>query len=98
MIEEFDDIAREMGVEAQLLALGGKFQVFFMHDKPVDYRTAIKTVPHKYAAYERAVVESGVLMHQSPTMHHGISAAHTEKDLRKIITAMKNGLKKAKEA
>lgn len=97
LAKEFDDIAHEMGVEARLLALGGKFQVYFMHDEPVDYRTAIKTDPRKYSAYQRAVVDSGVLMHQSSTMHHGISAAHKKKDLKTILTAMKNGLRKAKE-
>jgi len=98
MMKEFDDIAHEVGVEAKLLGLAGKFQVYFMHDEPVDYRTAIKTDPRKYSAYQREVVESGVLMHQSPTMHHGISAAHAKKDLKTIIAAMENGLKKAKEA
>lgn len=97
LAKEFDDIAHEMGVEARLLALGGKFQAYFMHDEPVDYRTAIKTDARKYSAYQRAVVDSGVLMHQSSTMHHGISAAHKKKDLKTILTAMKNGLRKAKE-
>jgi glutamate-1-semialdehyde 2,1-aminomutase len=98
LVKAFDDIAQDVGIEAKLVALAGKFQVYFMHEQPVDYRTAIKTDGQKYSAYQRAVVESGVLMHQSPTMHHGISAAHTKEDLKTIIGAIETGLKKAKDA
>lgn len=94
----FDDIAHKLSVEAKLLTLAGKFQVYFMRDEPVDYRTTIKTDGRKYSAYQRTVVEAGVLMHQSSIMHHGISAAHTKKDLETIIAAMETGLKKTKEA
>jgi len=98
MTKQFDAIKDEIGIEARLLGLAGQFQVYFTSQEPVDYRTAIATDSRKYAAYHHEVLESGVLMHQSPTMHHGISAAHAKKDLQTTISAMRNGLKKAKEA
>jgi glutamate-1-semialdehyde 2,1-aminomutase len=91
--KQFDSIAEDMHIDALLSALGGKFQVYFMHEEPVDYRTAIKTDARKYAAYYKSVLDSGVLMHPTPTFHHGLSAAHTRTELNIILKAMENGLR-----
>ncbi len=91
--KEFESVATDLEVDAQLSALGGKFQVYFLKEEPTDYRTAIKTDSRKYAAYYREVLDSGVLMHPTSTFHHGISAAHTRTDLRMILLAMKKGLR-----
>ena len=79
-----------------MTGIAGKFQVYFTDEDPSDYRTALATDHRKYAAYQRSVVGSGVLIHSSPTMHHGISAAHTKLDLKRIIVAIEKGLEKAK--
>src|SRR5208282_6638458 len=94
--KEFESIATDLGVDAQLSALGGKFQVYFLQKEPTDYRTAIKTDNRKYAAYYREVLDSGVLIHPTSTFHHGISAAHTRTDLRTILAAMEKGLRASK--
>jgi glutamate-1-semialdehyde 2,1-aminomutase len=98
LIKEFENAAVEVGIEARLQSIAGKFQVYFTSKEPVDYRTAITTDSKKYGAYHREVVESSVLMHPGPTIHHGISAAHTKKDLQTIMAAIRKGLNKAKEA
>jgi len=94
--KEFASIANVIGIEAKLATLAGQFQVYFTHEEPTNYRTAIKTDNRKYAAYYRAVLDSGVLIHPSATFHHGISAAHTRTDLRAVLQAMKKGLHAAK--
>lgn len=96
--KEFEDIADAIGIEAHLLTLGGQFQAYFTDTEPIDYRTAMTTDQKKYAAFRRAALESGVLMHGSALMHHGITSAHNKSQLKAILEAMRNGLKNAKLA
>jgi glutamate-1-semialdehyde 2,1-aminomutase len=97
MKKEFIRVTDEVGIEARLMALAGKFQVYFMKEEPVNYRTAVKTDSSKYAAYYKVAIESGVFIHQSATMHHGISYAHSQKQLQTIVDAMRKGLQRARE-
>jgi len=98
MKKEFSNLVEEIGIEAKLMALAGKFQVYFMNEEPTDYRTAIRTNASKYAAYYKAAVESGILIHQTATMHHGLSKAHEKEQLQTIMNAIRQGLVSAKNA
>jgi glutamate-1-semialdehyde 2,1-aminomutase len=92
------DSAKRIHVDATLVCIGGKFQVYFMREEPTNYRTAIASDHKKYVAFRNEVVNSGVLMHPTFIIHHGITAAHTKRELQAIGTAMQEGLRKAKDA
>jgi glutamate-1-semialdehyde 2,1-aminomutase len=95
LMREFDTAAADLKIDAILRAIGGKFQVYFTRHEPKDYRTAVSVDREKYRVFQREVVDSGVIMHPSITMHHAITYAHSRSDLRSIIEAMEKGLKKA---
>jgi glutamate-1-semialdehyde 2,1-aminomutase len=95
--KQFGEVASSLGVEAILVALGGKFQAYFIDEAPVDYRTAMKTDAEKYAVFRRAVLEGGVMMHPLATSHHGVTWSHTREAMDEILVAMENGLAQAKK-
>jgi len=95
--KRFDASAKETHVDAKFVGTGGKFQVYFTNEEPTDYRSATRTDHHKYEVFRNEVVSSGVLMHPTFTIHHGITSAHTKSHLDAVISAMKNGLRKTNE-
>ncbi len=96
LVKEFDAAASSIGVEAICRSIAGMFQVYFTKIEPVDYRTASRTDPRKYRLFHREMIKSGVLMHSSASAHHGIAAAHSEKDLRQIMKGMESAIMKAR--
>jgi glutamate-1-semialdehyde 2,1-aminomutase len=98
LLDEFKTISSEVGIEAKLNAIAGKFQIYFAHDCPINYRTALLADSRKYKAFQREVVKAGVLFHASEFGMHGISYSHLKSDLKLMVQAMKAGLREAKSA
>jgi glutamate-1-semialdehyde 2,1-aminomutase len=96
LTKRFEKVSSKVGIRAVMQGIGGKFQVYFTNDRPVDYRTAISGRPQQYAAYHRAMLDSRILLNPSPTSHQGITSAHTRDDLEAIITGMEKALENCK--
>lgn len=94
--EEFNALARQKGVAAQMLGKGGHFQVYFTDAELNNYRAAATTNGEQYAKYVNALQERGVWCSQSPLSHHVLSIAHDGSVIDKVLTAMDQALQATK--
>jgi len=97
LAKEFSDAAEEIGVQARLQHFAGKFQVYFTDREVVDYRSAVSCDAKKYSVYYESMLGSGIFMLPSHTIHHGVTAAHTQQDLDVIVSAMREALREVKK-
>jgi len=97
LVKNFEDAAEDLGLEARLQEIAGKFQVYFTDREVVDYRTAVGCDEQKYLIFQEKMLNSGILMWPSYTLHHGITAAHSKEDLETISKTMETALEEVKE-
>lgn len=95
--KRFSEMVEELGVKARLQHFAGKFQVYFTDREVVDYRTAISCDLKRYSVFYESMLNSGIFMLPSHTIHHGVTAAHTEQDLESIASSMRNALIEVKK-
>lgn len=81
----FREISERRGIPARFQGFGGLFQVYFLKDKVVDYRSAFPTNKDQYAKFQQTMLQGGILWSTGPYFHHGITAAHSGKDIQKIL-------------
>jgi len=93
----FTELAQEERVTARLQSLGGQFQVYFTEDEVYDYRTAARADPRQFSIFQEEMLREGIYALPIPLFHHGIVAAHSRGDLKKILTAMRTGLKRVRQ-
>jgi glutamate-1-semialdehyde 2,1-aminomutase len=92
---KFHESKNAAGVRARFQGVGGKFQVYFVEaEKVANYKEAAASDSKSYSIFSNAMVESGVLYHQSRFFHHGTARAHDTEDIEQIATAFRNGLDK----
>lgn len=91
---KFSELAREADIAAQLVGLGGQFQVYFTDKKISDYRTACKADPTKFKEFQEELLRAGIYTLPIPLFHHGLVAAHNMEDMERISSAMRDALKK----
>jgi glutamate-1-semialdehyde 2,1-aminomutase len=90
----FHEISERSGVPARFQGFGGQFGVYFLKDKVIDYRSAFPTKKDQYAKFQQTMLEGGILWSTSPYFHHGITAAHSERDIHKILEIAEQAFKK----
>jgi glutamate-1-semialdehyde 2,1-aminomutase len=95
--KNFEAIVEDLGIEARMQTFAGKFQVYFTDREVTDYRTAISCDEQKYLTFQGKMFSSGILMWPSYTLHHGITAAHTNEDIAAITKAMERALTEVKK-
>jgi glutamate-1-semialdehyde 2,1-aminomutase len=88
----FRDCAAERGITARLEQLGGKFQVFFTDQEIIDYRTACASDQKSYQLFQETALNEGIWMSSGYLFHHGVTCAHSQEDIDKIIDAFEKGL------
>jgi glutamate-1-semialdehyde 2,1-aminomutase len=96
--KKFFDLAHEVGVPAQLLALGGQFQVYFTDKEISDYRTACRADPNKFKIFQAELLREGVYTLPIPLFHHGLAAAHDQNDIDRVLSSMRVGLQKVRNS
>lgn len=74
---------RNYGIHFQ--GVGGKFQIFFADRTISNYRETAAVNAKAYAAFRKTMLENGILFHQHELFHHGITGAHTKKDLSDFV-------------
>jgi glutamate-1-semialdehyde 2,1-aminomutase len=94
---EFDEMTEEIGIQARFQHFAGKFQVYFTDKEVIDYRSAVTSDVKKYSIFYESMLDSGIYMLPSHTMHHGVTAAHTHQDIEAILSSMRNALTEVKK-
>ena len=88
------EISENTGIPGRLQGMGGQFQVYFLEEKVIDYRTAFPTNKDRYAKFQQTMLEGGILWSNSPYSHHGITAAHSNEDIQRILDVADQAFKK----
>jgi glutamate-1-semialdehyde 2,1-aminomutase len=92
--DRFNACAKEREIAARLEQFGGQFQVFFIDQDIIDYRSACTANRDLYRVFQNAVVEQGVWMNPGYLFHHGVNYAHSQGDIEKIIATFEQALDK----
>lgn len=85
--------ARVAGVPLQVNAFGSMLTPFFTSEAVRDYRSALGADTTRYATFFRGMLARGVYPPPSQFEAWFLSAAHTERDVRKTIAAAREAMK-----
>ena len=88
-----NDMAREVGVTLHCTGLGGMFTPFFMAEAPTDLASVKRCDTKAYATFFRQMLTRGFYLPPSQFEAAFISAAHTEADIARFLTAAREVLK-----
>jgi len=87
------DAARDAGVPLQVNAFGSLVTPFFTSSPVRDYDSALKADTSAYATFFRGMLTRGIYPPPSQFEAWFLSAAHTDRDVRKTIVAAKGAMK-----
>jgi glutamate-1-semialdehyde 2,1-aminomutase len=87
------DAARAAGVPLHVNALGSLLTPFFISSPVRDYTSALGSDTAAYAAFFRGMLSRGIYPPPSQFEAWFLSAAHTDRDIRKTIGAAKAAMK-----
>jgi glutamate-1-semialdehyde 2,1-aminomutase len=87
------DAARDAGVPLQVNAFGSVLTPFFTTSPVRDYASALLSDTTSYAAFFRGMLKRGIYPPPSQFEAWFLSAAHTDRDVRKTIAAAKSAMK-----
>ena len=87
------DAARAAHVSLQVNAFGSVFTPFFTASPVRDYTSALASNTSAYAAFFRGMLNRGVYPPPSQFEAWFLSAAHTDRDVKKTIAAAKGAMK-----
>jgi glutamate-1-semialdehyde 2,1-aminomutase len=104
LTSSFKDIAEELEMQAHIQHIAGKFQLYFTDQEITDYRTALKYAASKESIKRYEVLAQSLLnrgLYWPATggwhSHHGITAAHSEKDMTMILRNIAEALEGLQE-
>jgi glutamate-1-semialdehyde 2,1-aminomutase len=89
------DTARDAGVPLQVNAFGSLVTPFFTSSPVRDYDSALKADTSAYAKFFRGMIRRGIYPPPSQFEAWFVSAAHTDRDLTRTITAASAAMKEA---
>ena len=92
------DAAREAGVPLQVNAFGSLVTPFFTNAPVRDYESAVRANSDAYAAFFRGMLARGVYPPPSQFEAWFLSAAHTDRDVAKTITAARASMRDLSKA
>src|SRR5262245_24937352 len=87
------DAARAAAVPLQVNALGSLLTPFFISSPVRDYTSALGSNTAAYAAFFRGMISRGIYPPPSQFEAWFLSAAHTDRDIRKTVAAAKGAMK-----
>ena len=87
------DAAREAGVNAYCTRVGSMLCTFFTDQPVLDYRTALTASVEKYRQFFNGMLQRGVYLAPSQFETCFISLAHTDEDIAKTLSAVRETLK-----
>lgn len=83
----FEELARRHGVAAQLAGGGGHFQPYFVGRPVRNYRDALAASARHYETLRSTLASRQILVADGPLLHCALSAAHTEDDVDRLVSA-----------
>jgi glutamate-1-semialdehyde 2,1-aminomutase len=86
------DAARDAGVPLQVNALGSLLTPFFITSPVRDYTSALGANTAAYAAFFRGMLNRGIYPPPSQFEAWFLSAAHSDRDIKKTIAAAKGAM------
>ena len=92
MRQEFEGIAKTLGVAVKMVGGGGHFHWYFTETAPTNYREILKSDAKAYQVFVRALTENRVLCAPNYIQHHALSAAHGDAEAEFLLAAMRTGL------
>ncbi len=96
LVESFNKLARDLGVNALAQGLAGQFQNYFT-DKPVyNYRDVLAVDDNLYRHFRTSLLDNGVFYLPYKFFHHGITYSHRDSELKQIINAYEISLQQLK--
>jgi glutamate-1-semialdehyde 2,1-aminomutase len=87
------DAARAAAVPLQVNALGSLLTPFFISSPVRDYTSALASNTVAYAAFFRGMLQRGIYPPPSQFEAWFLSAAHSDRDVRKTVAAAKSAMK-----
>src|SRR5262249_17520448 len=84
--------AKDADTSVSVNRMGSMFTWFFTNKPVHDWDTAAKCDTAAFGSFHRGMLEAGVYMPPSQFEAAFLSAAHTEEDIQKTITAAKTAL------
>jgi glutamate-1-semialdehyde 2,1-aminomutase len=87
------DVARAAGVALQINAFGSVLTPFFTSSPVRDYDSALKADTRAYAAFFRGMLSRGIYPPPSQFEAWFLSAAHTDRDIRKTVDAARGAMR-----
>jgi glutamate-1-semialdehyde 2,1-aminomutase len=97
LTEGIAEAARVAGVATFGTRVGSMFTLFFTDQPVVDYTSAKRSNPRRYAAFFNALLERGVYLAPSQFEAGFLSLAHSDLDVEQTIAAASAALKVARE-
>jgi glutamate-1-semialdehyde 2,1-aminomutase len=94
LAKEVNDIALSYNMKVRAQGFGGQFQIYFTPQEITDWRTAYRVDKGMYMEFQDHIIKKGILWSTNCHYHHGITAAHTEEDLKTVIQACKGILER----
>ncbi len=91
------DAARAAAVPLQVNALGSLLTPFFISSPVRDYTSALASNTAAYAAFFRGMLNRGIYPPPSQFEAWFLSAAHSDRDIRKTIAAAKSAMLEVRE-
>lgn len=86
-------VVREAGIGAQVSAIGSLLTLFLSVRPARNYTDAKASDTHKFAAFFRSMLETGILLPPSQFEALFVSAVHSQVDVERTILATKNCLR-----
>jgi len=90
LVQGLREATRELGVPAQVNAAGSLLTLFFTAERVQDYAGAKKSDTARFAAFFREMLARGILLPPSQFEAWFVSAAHTDDDIERTISAARS--------
>jgi glutamate-1-semialdehyde 2,1-aminomutase len=97
LAESARDVAASTGIACQVNQVGSMMTVFFTEQAVTDYATAKAADTARYARFFRALLDRGVSLAPSQFEAGFVSAAHSEENIDKTISAVGEAMREARE-
>ena len=93
LVEGLREAAVKAGVAAQVNAIGSLATIFFTPEPVRNYDQAKKSDTRRYGEFFRNMLEHGIFLAPSQFEAAFLSAAHTDADIERTLTAVADALK-----
>jgi glutamate-1-semialdehyde 2,1-aminomutase len=91
--EGLREALKETGIEGQVNVAGSLLTLFFAPEAVLDYSDAKKSDTKRFAAFFTEMLDRGIFLPPSQFEALFVSAAHTDADIEKTISAARDSLK-----